>query len=84
MLLEIPLESYLPAVEPHDYEVFTDERLREIIDELREDPDLRNLFWQDQNDSNQEDEGVVIPDIQEEIELDFELDDRLEMESLLW
>ena len=98
MLLEIPLERYIPpqpnqdeAVRPepelpfnndHDDLSITDERIREIVAELQNDPELQNYFneYADQND-----EGVEIPTIEEEVMLDFQpFDDRLEVEIENW
>ena len=110
MLLQIPLESYLPAAkqdkntqtttsdndtEPpnafeipannYDIEVFSDERLREIVAELRDDPELRNIFAEPENLSDQEDEGVKLRTIEEELEVDIEpFDYRLEVELSNW
>ena len=92
MLLEIPLESYVPTANPetppppppfHDYEVFSDERLQEIVEELRNDPELRNIF--DHPGNEEEDEGVELPSLEEEVILDFEpFDYRLEVELADW
>ena len=94
MVLEIPLENYLPTTNAeipapppppfYDYEVFTDQRLQEIVEELRDDPELRNIFDQPEND-NEEDEGVELPTLEEEVILDFEpFDYRLEVELADW
>ena len=107
MLLQIPLENYLPSgkqdkntqttttdTEPpnpfeipsnnDDFEVFSDERLREIVAELREDPELRNIFADPEN-LDQEDEGVELRTLEEEFELDVEpFDYRLEVELSNW
>ena len=91
MLLEIPLESYFPTANPetpppppvHDYEVFSDERLQEIVEELRNDPEMRNIF--DHPGNEEEDEGVELPSLEEEVILDFEpFDYRLEVELADW
>ena len=98
MLLEIPLENYLhtphhdqntqaiDAEQPdnHEYEVFSDERIQEIVAELRNDPELGAIFADPEN-TDQEDEGVELPTLEEEIELDFEpFDYRLEVELENW
>ena len=93
MLLEIPLENYFPTVNNpetppppfngYDYEVFSDERLQEIVAELRNDPELRNIF--DEPENVEEDEGVELPSLEEEVQLDFEpFDYRLEVELADW
>ena len=94
MLLEIPLENYFPTVNnpetpppppfnDYDYEVFSDERLQEIVSELRNDPELRNIF--DHPENVEEDEGVELPTLEEEVQLDFEpFDYRLEVELADW
>ena len=78
MLLDIPLESYLPQPtvnssetappsnnsNDYDYEVFSDERLQEIVAELRNDPELRNIFDEPEN-VEEEDEGVELPSLEE-------------------
>ena len=94
MLLEIPLQSYLPdhgqniqdigpeQLDNREYEIFSDERIQEIIEELRNDPELEAIFADPQD---QEDEGVALPTLEEEIELDFEdFDYRLEVELADW
>ena len=95
MLLEIPLEDYFPTTNPeipppppppppYDYEVFTDERIQEIVEELRDDPELRNIFGQPGNDDGEED-GVELPSLEEEVILDIEpFDYRLEVELADW
>ena len=96
MLLEIPLQNYLPdhdqniqdigpeQVDNREYEIFSDERIQEIVQELRNDPELEAIFA-DPQDPNQEDEGVALPTLEEEIELDFEdFDYRLEVELANW
>ena len=96
MLLEIPLQSYLPpdhkdkntqthVSEPgHDYEVFTDERFQQIVAELRNDPELRNIFGE-QEQEQEEDEGVELRTLEEELEVDIEpFDFRLEVELADW
>ena len=90
MVLEIPLERYVPQHNkspegPSNNQYanlpFSDERLLEIVNELREDPELRPIFGDQENDYNNEDEGVEIPTLEEEIHLDFEpFDYRLEVE----
>ena len=90
MLLEIPLERYVPqhnkspegpSNNQYDNLPFSDERLRKIMDELREDPEFRAIFRDQENDYNNEDEGVELPTLEEEIHLDFEpFDCRLEVE----
>ena len=75
---EIPVNNY-------DIEVFSDERLREIMAELRDDPELRNIFGEPENLSDQEDEGVEVRTIAEELEVDIEpFDYRLEVELSNW
>ena len=98
MLLEIPLESYLPAPRQdkntqttasdtelpnnYDYEVFSDQRFQQIVAELRDDPELRNIFAEP---SDQEDEGVELRTLEEELEVDIEpFDYRLEVELSNW
>ena len=98
MLLEIPLESYLPpdcqdkntqtpVAEP-DFEVFSDERLQEIVAELRADPELMNIFdpqEQEEEEEDEEDEGVELKTLEEELEVDIEpFDYRLEVELSDW
>ena len=108
MLLQIPLQNYLPPgkqnkntqttptnTEPpinYDFEIptnnniepFSDERLREIVAELRENPELQNLFADPEN-LEQEDEGVELRTLEEEFELDIEpFDYRLEVELSNW
>ena len=88
MVLNIPLENYLPTgsnPQPsYDYEVFGEERMQEIVEELRNDPELRNLFNPPENPA-EDDEGVDLLDLEEEIELDFEpFDYRLEVELGDW
>ena len=97
MLLEIPLENYLPQPtvnssetgapsnnsNDYDYEFFSDERLQEIVAELRNDPELRNIFDEPQN--VEEDEGIELRTLEEEVQLDFEpFDYRLEVELSDW
>ena len=98
MLLEIPLERYIPpqpnqdeAVRPeaeppsnndHDVLSITDERIREIIAELQNDPELQNYF---NEHVDQDDEGVELPTLEEEVQLDFEpFDYQLEVEIENW
>ena len=98
MVLEIPLlQSYDHSqnvrdigAEPNEYEIFSDERINEIVQELRNDPELHAIFADrqdlNQEDPNQEeDEGVALPTLEEEIHLDFEdFDYRLEVELADW
>ena len=110
MLLEIPLERYLPQPTQHkttqtannnrpeteteapsnnndyDFEPFTDERLQQIVAELRNDPELQNLFYEPaENLSDQDDEGVELRTLEEELEVDIEpFDYRLEVELSDW
>ena len=101
MLLEIPLEKYLPPdhqdkntqttvseTEPdYDYEVFSDERFQQIVAELRNDPELRNIFGEPENlmGQEEEDEGVELRTLEEELEVDIEpFDYRLEVELSDW
>ena len=100
MLLQIPLQDYFTITKPQadstgynveistgdDFQPFTDERLREIIDELRNDPELQNIFVDPHLENvDQEDEGVELPTLEEEVELDFEpFDYRLEVELEDW
>ena len=51
-------------------EAFTDHRISEIIEELRNDPDLERLFNDDPPACI--DEGVEIPSLEEELEIDYE------------
>ena len=55
-------------------ELFTEHRISEIIEELRNDPDLERLFNDDPPDDTSAyiDEGVEIPSLEEEIEIDYE------------
>ena len=55
-------------------ELFTEHRISEIIEELRNDPDLERLFNDDLPDDTSVyiDEGVEIPSLEEEIEIDYE------------
>ena len=72
-----------PSNNEYDFEAFSDERLREIVNELRDDPELRNIFWEQENDSA--DEGVELKTLEEEVELDIEpFDYRLEVELADW
>ena len=58
--------------------------MQEIVEELRNDPELRNLFNPPENPA-EDDEGVDLLDLEEEIELDFEpFDYRLEVELGDW
>ena len=97
MVLEIPLG--LPADNQNEdnqaseelqnsnseYEQFSDQRLREIIDELRDDPELRAIFHDQENEPNDEDEGVELRTLEEEVMLDIEpFDYRLEVELDNW
>ena len=78
---EIPPQLQAPPVD----ESITDERIREIIEELRNDPDLNNLFNDPQPEIAEQDEGVELPSLEEEIELDFEpFDYHIEVEQENW
>ena len=90
---EIPPVNEMPPVIlpvneiPPLAEAITDQRIREIIDELRNDPDLDNLFNDDpqpvQNDGV--DEGVELPSLEEELEIDYEpFDFDIEVEQDQW
>ena len=90
---EIPPVNEMPPVIlpvneiPPLAEAITDQRIREIIDELRNDPDLNNLFNDDpqpvQNDGV--DEGVELPSLEEELEIDYEpFDFDIEVEQDQW
>ena len=69
----------------YDFNAFSNERLREIVNELRDDPELREIFWDQENDLNDEDEGVELKSLEEEVMLDFEpFDYRLEVELADW
>ena len=69
----------------YDFNAFSDERLREIVNELRHDPELREIFWDQENGLNDEDEGVELKSLEEEVMLDFEpFDYRLEVELADW
>ena len=94
MLLQIPLEKYLPpdhqdkntqtpVTEPdYDYKVFSDERFQQIVAELRDDPELRNIFGEQEEE---EDEGVELRTLEEELEVDIQpFDYRLEVELSDW
>ena len=82
---ELPNTVEIPSNNDYDIEVFSDERLQEIINELRDDPELRNIFDEPENLSDQEDEGVELRTLEEEVELDFEpFDYRLEVELGDW
>ena len=107
MLLEIPLERYLPRSTQHetaqvpnnssseteppfsndyDFEPFSDERFQQIVAELRDDPELQNLFYPPaENPSDEEDEGVELRTPEEELEVDIEpFDYWLEVELSDW
>ena len=82
-------EIIIPPVDetPPFNEMITDERIREIIEELQGDPDLNDLFNHPQpvQDDQLEDEGVELPSLEEEIELDFEpFDFDIEVEQGNW
>ena len=82
-------EIIIPPVDetPPVNEIITDERIREIIEELQGDPDLNDLFNDPQpvQDDQLEDEGVELPSLEEEIELDFEpFDFDIEVEQGNW
>ena len=53
-------------------EQITDRRIQEIIEELRDDPDLNGIFDDFQSD-NQTDEGIEVPSIVQEMEADLGL-----------
>ena len=75
-----------PSNNDYDIESFSDQRLQEIMNELRASPELRNLFDEPaENLSDQEDEGIELPTIMEELEVDIEpFDYRLEVELSNW
>ena len=82
-------EIIIPPVDetPPVNEIITDERIREIIEELQGDPDLNDLFNDPQpvQHDQLEDEGVELPSWEEEIELDFEpFDFDVEVEQGNW
>ena len=63
----------------------TDERIREIIEELRNDPELNDLFNDPQPEITEQDEGIELASLEEEIQLDFEpFDYRMEVELENW
>ena len=69
------LSEILPVNEiPPLAEAITDHRISEIIEELRNDPDLERLFNDDPLPVQNEgiDEGVEIPSLEEELEIDYE------------
>ena len=90
LLLRIPLQDYTTNPQPQpsagdDFQPFTDERLQEIMDELRNDPDLQNIFIDPHPENIDQDEGIELPSLEEEVELDFEpFDYRLEVELAEW
>ena len=53
-------------------EQITDRRIQEIVEELRDDPDLNGIFDDFQPD-NQTDEGIEVPSIVQEMEADLGL-----------
>ena len=61
--VETPLET--------DYQI-TDQRIQEIIEELRDDPDLNGIF-DDLQPVDQTDQGIEVPSIEEEMEVDIGL-----------
>ena len=90
---EIPPVNEMPPVIPPVNEIpplaeaITDQRIREIIDELRNDPDLNNLFNDDPQPVQDDgvDEGVELPSLEEELEIDYEpFDFDIEVEQDQW
>ena len=90
---EIPPVNEIPPVIlpvneiPPLAEAITDQRIREIIDELRNDPDLNNLFNDDPQPVQDDgvDEGVELPSLEEELEIDYEpFDFDIEVEQDQW
>ena len=66
-----PLQSEMQA---ENDEGITDQRIREIIQELQNDPDLNGLF-NDIQPTEQNDEGIELPTIEEEMRVDLALID---------
>ena len=81
-------EIAIPAVdEIQPTDEITNERIREIIEELQNDPDLNGLFNDQQpvRDDVFEDEGVGIASLEDEIMMDFEpFDFEAEVEQGNW
>ena len=74
---EMPVES--------EIEILSDERIQEIIAELRQDPDLQRIFDDDIFNQDDEDEGIEMRTMAEEVEQDIEpFDYRLEVELENW
>ena len=90
LVLEIPLQHYSPNRQPRappadEFYPFTDQRLQEIVEELRNDPDLQDIFIDPRPETTDQDEGIGLPSLEEDIELDFEpFDYRLEVELENW
>ena len=66
-----PLQFETP---PETDDQITDRRIREIIEELRNDPGLNGIF-DDPQPAEQTDEGIEVPSIEEEMEVDIGLVD---------
>ena len=91
---EIPPVNEIPPEIPPVNEIqplaqaITDQRIREIIEELRNDPDLNNLFNDDPQpvqDDGVDDEGIELPSLEEEVEMDYEpFDFDIEVEQDQW
>ena len=90
LVLEIPLQHYSPNRQPQappadEFYPFTDQRIREIVEELRNDPELQDIFIDPHPETTDQDEGIELPSFEEDIELDFEpFDYRLEVELENW
>ena len=67
-----PFQFETPA---ENDEGITDQRIREIIQELQNDPDLNGIF-DDIQPTVQNDEGIELPSIEEEIRVDLALIDQ--------
>ena len=81
--VEIPPQPQAPPVD--EFYPFTDERIREIVEELRNDPDLHDIFNDPQPEITEQDEGIELASLEQEIELDFEpFDYQLEVELENW
>ena len=68
----------MPLIQPETPletdEQITDRRIQEIIEELRDDPDLNGIF-NDFQPNNQIDEGIEVPTLEQELETDIGLID---------
>ena len=87
--VQIPPENnptvQIPPVQIPPVDEITDERIREIIEELRNDPDLDAIFNDPQPEISEQDEGIELPSLEEEMEADIEpFDYHMEVELESW